>query len=149
MYCSRQFINRTDFLTVLSLYNTVHSQQWGFVMKYKKIALLPNLAISNFALETPDGRITVKKWKDAPFTVEDFSFEEYCQDNFPDIFDWNTNKRTLCGIYLTSHMSFICIFHSSLLVLNWLCSFREAIIVNSIIHSKHVSIYLWWWTLGG
>lgn len=56
-------------------------------MKYKETALLPNLGINKFALETPDGRITVKKWKDVPFTVEDFSFEEYCEDNFPDIFD--------------------------------------------------------------
>ncbi|GLD49089.1 probable ATP-dependent RNA helicase DHX58 [Lates japonicus] len=61
--------------------------QWGFEIKYKKIALLPNLAIKNFALETPDGRTTVKKWKDVLFTVEDFSFEQYCQDYFPDLFD--------------------------------------------------------------
>uniref|UniRef100_A0A7N6AFQ0 RNA helicase n=1 Tax=Anabas testudineus TaxID=64144 RepID=A0A7N6AFQ0_ANATE len=63
------------------------NKQWGFEMKYKKVAMLPILGIDKFALETPDGRITVKKWKDVPFTVEDFSFEEYCQDNFPDILD--------------------------------------------------------------
>ncbi|XP_010738101.3 ATP-dependent RNA helicase DHX58 [Larimichthys crocea] len=63
------------------------NKDWGFEMKYKKVALLPNLAIKNFALETPDGRTTVKKWKDVTFTVEDFSFEEYCNDNFPDLFD--------------------------------------------------------------
>lgn len=62
-------------------------KKWGFEMKYKKVALLPNIAISDMALETPEGRLTVKKWKDVPFTVEDFSFEEYCQDNHPDIFD--------------------------------------------------------------
>lgn len=50
-------------------------------MKYKKVALLPNLAIKNFALETPDGRITVKKWKDVPFAVEEFSFEQYYEEN--------------------------------------------------------------------
>ncbi|KAM9345676.1 ATP-dependent RNA helicase DHX58 [Symphorus nematophorus] len=61
------------------------NKDWGFEMKYKKVALLPNLAIKNFALETPEGRVTVKKWKDVTFTVEDFSFEDYCQDNFPDI----------------------------------------------------------------
>uniref|UniRef100_A0A673BMA8 RNA helicase n=1 Tax=Sphaeramia orbicularis TaxID=375764 RepID=A0A673BMA8_9TELE len=60
-------------------------QNWGFELKYKKIALLPNIAIKNFALQTPDGRMTLKKWKDIPFTVEDFDFAEYCQDNFPDI----------------------------------------------------------------
>lgn len=56
-------------------------------MNYKKIALLPNLAIKKFALETPDGRVTVNKWKDVPFTVEDFSLEEYCQNNVPDYLD--------------------------------------------------------------
>ncbi|XP_026180149.1 ATP-dependent RNA helicase DHX58 [Mastacembelus armatus] len=63
------------------------NKQWGFEIKYKKSALLPNLAIKNFALETPHGRITVKKWKDVPFTVEAFSFKEYCNDNFADILD--------------------------------------------------------------
>lgn len=74
-------------MLVCPFYPYLHSQDWGFEMKYKKVALLPNLAIKNFALETPDGRTTVKKWKDVTFTVEDFSFEEYCNDNFPDLFD--------------------------------------------------------------
>lgn len=56
-------------------------------MKYKEIALLPSLAIHNFALETPTGRVTVKKWKDVTFAVGPFSFEKYCQENFSDIFD--------------------------------------------------------------
>ncbi|XP_063328317.1 ATP-dependent RNA helicase DHX58-like [Pelmatolapia mariae] len=63
------------------------NKEWGFEIKYKKHVLMPNLAIKNFALETPKGRITVKKWKDVPFTVEDFDYEEYCQENFPDLFD--------------------------------------------------------------
>ncbi|XP_068574914.1 ATP-dependent RNA helicase DHX58 [Cebidichthys violaceus] len=63
------------------------NQDWGFEMKYKKVALLPNLAIKKLALKTPEGSTTVKKWKDIPFTVEDFSFEEYCRDNFPDLLD--------------------------------------------------------------
>lgn len=56
-------------------------------MKYKKRALLPNIAIKHFALETPDGRTTAKKWKDVTFTVEHFSFVEYCDENFPDLLD--------------------------------------------------------------
>lgn len=68
-------------------YPHLNSQNWGFEIKYKKIALLPNLAIDNFALETPEGRMTVKKWKKVPFKVEQFSFEEYCQEHFPDMFD--------------------------------------------------------------
>ncbi|XP_042360665.1 probable ATP-dependent RNA helicase DHX58 [Plectropomus leopardus] len=63
------------------------NKDWGFELKYKEVALLPNLAIKNFALQTPEGRTTVKKWKDVPFTVEDFSFDEYCQDHFPDLLD--------------------------------------------------------------
>ncbi|XP_014893336.1 ATP-dependent RNA helicase DHX58 [Poecilia latipinna] len=63
------------------------NKDWGFEMKYRKVAILPNLAIKNFALETPDGRITVKKWKDVPFMVEEFTFEQYCSDFFPDLFD--------------------------------------------------------------
>jgi len=59
-------------------------------MKYKEIALLPNLAIKELALNTPGGRITVKQWKDVPFTVEDFNFEEYRKDNFPDLVDWDS-----------------------------------------------------------
>lgn len=56
-------------------------------MKYKKAAILPNVGIKSFALETPNGRVTVKKWKDVPFTVEDFNFEEYCQENYPNFLD--------------------------------------------------------------
>uniref|UniRef100_A0A665SXB8 RNA helicase n=1 Tax=Echeneis naucrates TaxID=173247 RepID=A0A665SXB8_ECHNA len=63
------------------------NRDWGYEMKYKKIALLPNLAIKNLALETPDGRVTVKKWKGIPFSVEDFSFQEYCKNNYPDLLD--------------------------------------------------------------
>lgn len=65
------------------------NKDWGFEMKYKKVALLPNLAIKNFALETPEGRKTVKKWKDVTFPVEDFNFVEYCLSN-PDLFDDDT-----------------------------------------------------------
>lgn len=71
----------------LHLNSSLNSQKWGFEMKYKEIALLPNLAIKELALNTPGGRITVKQWKDVPFTVEDFNFEEYCKDNFPDLVD--------------------------------------------------------------
>lgn len=63
------------------------NKDWGYEMNYKKTALLPNLRISNFALKTPHERMTVKKWKDVPFTVEEFNFEKYCTDKFPDLFD--------------------------------------------------------------
>lgn len=70
---------------IISCNNGNCNKDWGFEMKYRKVALLPNIAIKNFALETPEGRVTVKKWKDVSFTVEEFSFEEYCQDHFPDM----------------------------------------------------------------
>ncbi|XP_041831376.1 probable ATP-dependent RNA helicase DHX58 [Melanotaenia boesemani] len=64
------------------------NKDWGFEMKYKKVVILPNLAIKNFALQVaPNERTTVKKWKDVPFAVEDFSFTEYCQEYYPDILD--------------------------------------------------------------
>ncbi|XP_033945144.1 ATP-dependent RNA helicase DHX58 [Pseudochaenichthys georgianus] len=63
-------------------------KDWGFEMKYKGDVLLPNLSIKNLALDTPNnGRLTLKKWKDIPFIVEDFSYEEYCNENHPDFFD--------------------------------------------------------------
>lgn len=64
-------------------------------MKYKGDVLLPNLSIKNLALDTPNnGRLTLKKWKDIPFIVEDFSYDEYCNENHPDLFDWyNNNNR--------------------------------------------------------
>nr|XP_020463090.1 probable ATP-dependent RNA helicase DHX58 [Monopterus albus]XP_020463091.1 probable ATP-dependent RNA helicase DHX58 [Monopterus albus] len=72
---------------VISCSNGNCDQQWGFEIKYKKTAVLPNLAIKKFALETPDGRITAKKWKDIPFTIEDFNYIEYCEANYADIYD--------------------------------------------------------------
>ncbi|XP_029912843.1 ATP-dependent RNA helicase DHX58 [Myripristis murdjan] len=63
------------------------SEQWGFEMKYKKVALLPNMKIKKFALETPDGKVLVKKWKDVQFPVEDFDLSDYCKDRFPDLLD--------------------------------------------------------------
>ncbi|XP_034076205.1 probable ATP-dependent RNA helicase DHX58 [Gymnodraco acuticeps] len=63
-------------------------KDWGYEMKYKGDALLPNLSIKNLALDTPNnGRLTLKKWKDIPFIVEDFNYEEYCNENHPDLFD--------------------------------------------------------------
>ncbi|KAM3598276.1 uncharacterized protein V6R79_016027 [Siganus canaliculatus] len=63
------------------------NMEWGFEIRYKKYAMLPNLAIKNFALKTVRGIQTAKKWKDVTFTVEPFNFEKYCEDHFPDILD--------------------------------------------------------------
>lgn len=66
-------------------YPVFRFQKWGSEINYKKVALLPNLSIESFALETPECRTTPRRWKDITFTVENFSFEEYCQDL--DLFD--------------------------------------------------------------
>ncbi|KAM3863787.1 ATP-dependent RNA helicase DHX58 [Diretmus argenteus] len=72
---------------VISCGNGNCNRQWGFEMKLKKIVLLPNLSIKNFALDTPDGRIMVKQWKDVKFAVDEFNFNDYGKDKFPDLFD--------------------------------------------------------------
>lgn len=56
-------------------------------MVYKEIALLPILAIENFAMETPEGRKLANKWKNIEFTVEEFNFSTYCHNRFPNMFD--------------------------------------------------------------
>lgn len=61
------------------------NKEWGFELKYKDVALLANLKITNFALLTPEGRKTVKKWKDVPFPVDEFNFTKYCQDHYPNL----------------------------------------------------------------
>lgn len=62
------------------------NQKWGFEIKYRKAALLPILSIGSFALETPEGRTTAKKWKKVPFTADDFDFhDDYCRERFEDL----------------------------------------------------------------
>ncbi|XP_020488255.2 probable ATP-dependent RNA helicase DHX58 [Labrus bergylta] len=63
------------------------SERWGYEMNYKKFGLLPNVAIKHFALKTPEGQTLKKKWKDVPFTVEEFSFKEYYEENLSDLSD--------------------------------------------------------------
>ena len=62
-------------------------QKWGYEMMYKKVALLANVSIKAFALDTPGGRTTVKQWKKVPFVVEDFNFVEYCNERSGDPFN--------------------------------------------------------------
>ncbi|KAK7939916.1 hypothetical protein WMY93_003242 [Mugilogobius chulae] len=63
------------------------NKDWGFEMKYKKVAILGTLKISSFALRTPEEQITVKKWKDIPFPVDDFDFTAYVQEHHADLLD--------------------------------------------------------------
>ncbi|XP_047427691.1 probable ATP-dependent RNA helicase DHX58 [Mugil cephalus] len=72
---------------IISCNNGNCNKNWGYEVKYKKVAILPNMAIKNFAMDTPDGRVTAKKWKDVSFTVEEFSFEEYCKELLSDMLD--------------------------------------------------------------
>ncbi|KAK2921328.1 hypothetical protein Q8A73_000813 [Channa argus] len=72
VYVAKRHLETTTQAKVVVLVN----KQWGFEIKCKDTAMLPNLAIKHFARETPEGRTTVKKWKDVSFTAEHFSFEE-------------------------------------------------------------------------
>lgn len=67
--------------------HAIFLQHWGHEMKYKNVVQLPKLVIKNFALETPEGRQTAKKWKNVDFIVEPFDFAQYCRDNVDDLFD--------------------------------------------------------------
>ncbi|XP_048847929.1 probable ATP-dependent RNA helicase DHX58 [Brienomyrus brachyistius] len=58
--------------------------EWGMEIIYKNV-ILPNLAIKKFALVTKDRTTTVKKWKDVPFPIQEFSYTDYCLTNFPDL----------------------------------------------------------------
>lgn len=69
------------------VYIFISEQQWGMEMVYKEIALLPILAIENFAMETPEGRRLAKKWKNVEFTVEEFNFSTYYHSKFPNMLD--------------------------------------------------------------
>ncbi|XP_030076356.1 probable ATP-dependent RNA helicase DHX58 [Microcaecilia unicolor] len=59
-------------------------QKWGMEMIYKAVSL-PNIAVKNFVVKTPEGTRTFKKWKDAPFPTEDFDYIECCYLQFPDL----------------------------------------------------------------
>ncbi|XP_078588695.1 ATP-dependent RNA helicase DHX58-like [Branchiostoma floridae x Branchiostoma japonicum] len=48
-------------------------QDWGIQMVYRQVSF-PTLKIESFVLEKPDGsRLTCRKWKNAPFDVEDIT----------------------------------------------------------------------------
>ncbi|XP_029429105.1 probable ATP-dependent RNA helicase DHX58 [Rhinatrema bivittatum] len=59
-------------------------QKWGMEMIYKAVSI-PNIGVKNFVVETPDEKRTYKKWKDVPFSIEEFNYMEYCQSHFPDL----------------------------------------------------------------
>ncbi|KAG9342969.1 hypothetical protein JZ751_015185 [Albula glossodonta] len=59
-------------------------KEWGMEMIYKEVTL-PNVAIKNFVLVTPDGRTPVKKWKNVPFCIEEFKYTDYVLSKFPDL----------------------------------------------------------------
>ncbi|XP_061080324.1 ATP-dependent RNA helicase DHX58-like isoform X1 [Conger conger] len=59
-------------------------RDWGMEMIYKEVTL-PNLAIKNFVLESPDGRKPVEKWKNVPFCIEEFKYTDYVLKKFPDL----------------------------------------------------------------
>ncbi|XP_053554957.1 ATP-dependent RNA helicase DHX58 [Bombina bombina] len=61
-------------------------QVWGFEMIYKAVKL-PIISIKNFVVETPESKKPYGKWKDVPFSVEEFDYQEYCLLTIPDLLD--------------------------------------------------------------
>ncbi|XP_073462196.1 ATP-dependent RNA helicase DHX58-like [Aquarana catesbeiana] len=53
---------------------------WGFIMIYKAVPL-PVVSIKNFIIETPEERKPCKKWKDVPFSIEQFNYTQYVEEN--------------------------------------------------------------------
>ncbi|KAM4622670.1 ATP-dependent RNA helicase DHX58 [Discoglossus pictus] len=61
-------------------------QSWGMEMIYKSLTL-PMISIKNFVVQTPESKKPYKRWKDVPFHVEEFDFQNYCLETMPDLFD--------------------------------------------------------------
>ncbi|KAM8945601.1 ATP-dependent RNA helicase DHX58 [Pelodytes ibericus] len=59
-------------------------QAWGMEMIYKNVTL-PMISIKNFALQTPQSKKSVKKWKDAPFSVDEFNYQMYILETQPEL----------------------------------------------------------------
>ncbi|XP_043910666.1 probable ATP-dependent RNA helicase DHX58 [Protopterus annectens] len=63
-------------------------QEWGMEMIYKSVTL-PILSIKKFVVEMLNKEKSEKKsyrqWKDVPFTIEEFDYVDYCQNNFPEV----------------------------------------------------------------
>ncbi|KAL1779252.1 putative ATP-dependent RNA helicase DHX58 [Sigmodon hispidus] len=57
---------------------------WGLQMIYKSMTL-PVLKIRNILLETPHGKIQVKKWSRVPFSVPDFDILQDCTQSLSDL----------------------------------------------------------------
>lgn len=51
---------------------------------YKSVKL-PVLKVRSVLLETPNGRIQVKKWSCVPFPVPDFDYTQYCTESLTDL----------------------------------------------------------------
>ncbi|XP_056091848.1 probable ATP-dependent RNA helicase DHX58 [Rhinichthys klamathensis goyatoka] len=60
-------------------------QEWGLEIKFKMVAILPCLKIKNFFLNTPQGKVSCKYWKNVEFQVTEFDFIDYMSSCFPDL----------------------------------------------------------------
>uniref|UniRef100_A0A8D1NI98 RNA helicase n=1 Tax=Sus scrofa TaxID=9823 RepID=A0A8D1NI98_PIG len=59
-------------------------ESWGMQIIYKSVKL-PVLKVRSVLLETPNGRIQVKKWSCVPFPVPDFDYTQYCTESLTDL----------------------------------------------------------------
>ncbi|XP_063815488.1 ATP-dependent RNA helicase DHX58 isoform X2 [Pseudophryne corroboree] len=51
---------------------------WGYLIIYKGVPL-PVVSIKKFVLQTPESRKPYNKWKDVPFSLNQFNYNEYCE----------------------------------------------------------------------
>ncbi|XP_072795422.1 ATP-dependent RNA helicase DHX58 isoform X1 [Vicugna pacos] len=59
-------------------------ENWGLQMIYKSVKL-PVLKVRSMLLETPQGRVQVKKWSLVPFSVPEFDYVLHCAKNLGDL----------------------------------------------------------------
>ncbi|XP_044153719.1 probable ATP-dependent RNA helicase DHX58 [Bufo gargarizans] len=60
---------------------------WGLIMIYRGLTTLPIISIKNFVIKTPESYKTCKKWKDVPFPLERFKYNEYFEEHQSDTED--------------------------------------------------------------
>ncbi|XP_031324622.1 ATP-dependent RNA helicase DHX58 isoform X2 [Camelus dromedarius] len=59
-------------------------ENWGLQMIYKSVKL-PVLKVRSMLLETPQGRVQVKKWSLVPFSVPEFDYVQHCAKKLGDL----------------------------------------------------------------
>ncbi|KAM6164759.1 ATP-dependent RNA helicase DHX58 [Rhynchocyon petersi] len=59
-------------------------EAWGIQISYKSVKL-PVLRVHSMLMETPRGRVHIKKWSRVPFLVPDFDYVQHCAQSLNDL----------------------------------------------------------------